>query len=93
MKIPQYLIGKFQETYNELLNLALQSLIGDNGFFITNITSADLTAITDKDAKPVLEAGRMFFVTDLAPNPGWQGIQTAAVPGVSNAVIKTFTVT
>jgi hypothetical protein len=95
MDIPTFLKGEFEECwdYFEQQQQTLLDGLGDNGFDITNITMAQLAMITNMNFLPVLNAGRMFFVTDLLPEPSWQGIQVAAVPGVSNAVIKTFIVT
>lgn len=88
MNIPQYLVGTDQERYHQLLNQVLTAGVGNLGFQITNLSAADITVITSMNFPQVLPPGTEFFNTDLLE---WQGISVAAVPGVSNAVIKTFT--
>lgn len=100
MNLPNYLKNPdikvaTQENYHEEVNQTLQQNLGPNGWFVTNITNADLTTTpildpnlgtftTVMDAAPV---GALWFVTDSSP-PAWVGKQAAG----PTALVK-FTVT
>lgn len=96
MKLPAYLYRDTEELhrYFALLTQLLRDAIGENGFQISPITTADENVLKSYQFKPILPAGTIFFVTDAGANGEWHGIQVTADPDtMTNAQLVSFDVT
>lgn len=89
MDIPYLVTGEYDPEYQELLNRILLDGLKD-GVYNQEFTTAQITALTSSDARPVLRRGTQFFNTDLGK---MQIIVQAAVPNTTNAVLETITST
>ena len=89
MDLPTYLQGDEQYDYDEQLNQTLRSNVGNNGFCVSQLTTDAITQITGKNYVPLMPAGTIFWNTTTQT---MQLITVAAVPGVSDATVLTFTV-
>lgn len=77
------------DTLNEALNITQNQLNGIGvATFPVRKTSAEISALINMNAFPVLEVGALWFDTTIKK---LKFLATAAVPGMSNGITETVT--
>ena len=59
MNIPSYVLSKFQETYNQLLNTVLIQGLSDRGWTVPNLSYANILVIG-----PSMPLGTIWYDSD-----------------------------